>query len=297
MHLNEHRFVPVEFKFVGDNEPGVFDGYGAVFGNVDSHGDMIVPGAFAKSLAAHKASGTMPGLYIEHGQFTGGDPMPAGKYLDMSEDDKGLRVKGKISALDTDYGKRVRGLMQDGALDGLSIAYTVPPGGSVPGKKASDPKRTLKEINLHAVDIVRDPSNSIARVDAVKSILAMGDHDAATKAVASAIALHRASTAGGDSPTADERAALLQHLQDAHKALTGMECPAGTKSVPQTIRELENFLRDGGFSHSQARLIAEGGFKTSLPRDEAGETAAKAKQEALEEIGASLKAFTLPTLK
>ena len=39
----------------------------------------------------------------------------------------------------------------------------------------------------------------------------------------------------------------------------------------KTIREFETFLRDeGGYSHSQARKIAEHGFKSSEPRDEDG---------------------------
>ncbi len=42
----------VELKFApGDDaaEAMTFEGYGAVFGNVDSCGDVIEPGAFAKS--------------------------------------------------------------------------------------------------------------------------------------------------------------------------------------------------------------------------------------------------------
>jgi len=39
----------------------------------------------------------------------------------------------------------------------------------------------------------------------------------------------------------------------------------------KTIRDFEAFLRDeGGFSHSQARKIAEHGYKSSEPRDEDG---------------------------
>jgi len=69
--------APVELKFTSD-ERGEFEGYGSVFGNEDSHGDVIVKGAFEKSLAEHKARGTMPALYIEHGPFAGtGDCLPA----------------------------------------------------------------------------------------------------------------------------------------------------------------------------------------------------------------------------
>ncbi|MFG1349086.1 HK97 family phage prohead protease [Xanthobacter autotrophicus] len=46
----------------------------------------------------------------------------------------------------------------------------------------------------------------------------------------------------------------------------------GVKSAPATIREFEERLREElGFSHREARVIAERGFKASLgPRDEGG---------------------------
>lgn len=162
-------YAPVELKFTSDSL-GEFEGHGAVFGNVDSHGDVIVPGAFQASLAEHKARGTMPGLYLEHSAFTGGDRLPVGVWKSLEEDARGLKGVGKISALDTDYGRRVRSLMQDGALRGLSIAFGVLPGGALHGKGGNEPRRTLRAVALHAVDLVTQPSNPHARVSEVKSL-------------------------------------------------------------------------------------------------------------------------------
>ena len=63
---------------------------------------------------------------------------------------------------------------------------------------------------------------------------------------------------------------LRTHLHDIHEALTGQRVPAGMKSMPATIRELETFLREEcKFSHAQARSFVENGFKVaSPPRDE-----------------------------
>jgi HK97 family phage prohead protease len=168
-------FAPFEIKFVDPGNPGAFEGYGSVFNNVDSHGDLILPGAFAESLAQHRAKGTMPGMYVEHGPWVGGDPLPAGAWGSIEEDAHGLKVAGKISALETDYGRRVRALMQDGALGGLSIAYQVPPGGAVKGRNPGEPSRTLKRVNLHSIDIVRDPSNAGARISSVKTFASQVD--------------------------------------------------------------------------------------------------------------------------
>lgn len=167
--------TPVELKFLSDSAPGVFEGYGAVFNNLDSHGDVVSRGAFRESLAQHKARGTMPGLYLEHGPWMGGDKLPLGVWSDIAEDARGLRCKGKISALDTDHGRRVRGLMQDGALKGLSIAFSVPPNGAVFGKKPGEARRTLTAVDLLAVDLVTSPSNPAAKVSEVKSLVSRAE--------------------------------------------------------------------------------------------------------------------------
>lgn len=157
-------FIPAEFKFATGDQ-GLFEGYGSVFDVEDSHGDVVRPGAFNESLAKHKKAGTMPGLYVEHSAFTGGDQLPIGKWLSMSEDGKGLRVQGKLSAVDTDHGRRIRSLMQDGALPGLSIVYSTPPGGS---SRRNDGVRILSKVDLHAVDVVTSPSNHKAVITTLK---------------------------------------------------------------------------------------------------------------------------------
>jgi HK97 family phage prohead protease len=295
----ERKGAVVEFKFISDAQPGIFEGYGSIFNNIDSYGDIILPGAFAQSLSEHKAKGTMPGLYAEHSIYTtGGDLLPVGTWMDIAEDDKGLRVKGKISALDTDYGRRIRGLMQDGALRGLSIAYQVPKGGaSFSGsKKPDEAKRTLRQINLASVDIVRDPANPSAVIDAVKSLLTTVDHAAACKSVAACLKMHMATMSGNDSPTADERAQMLQHLKDAHKALTGYEMPAGMKAMPMTIREIERLVRETfSLSNTQAREVAAHGFKSLIPREE-GQDEAAAVKAAHHELASALAEFSLPNL-
>lgn len=164
--------VRYEIKFAADEidaETGIFSGYGAVFGNLDSHRDIIEPGAFKASLVEWGSRGRLPAMKLMHG--SSGNPfafddLPIGKWLEMREDARGLFVKGKLSNLDTDYGRRIHGLMKDGVLDGLSIGYKAidvsPP---MPGGKE---RRRLKSVGLYEVSVVDDPSNERARVKAVK---------------------------------------------------------------------------------------------------------------------------------
>ncbi len=39
------------------SDEGTFDGYGSIFGNLDSYGEKVMPGAFVESLAAPSARG------------------------------------------------------------------------------------------------------------------------------------------------------------------------------------------------------------------------------------------------
>lgn len=230
--------APLEVKFTEASVPGEFEGYGSVFGNVDSHGDMITPGAFAGSLAQYKAQGGFPAMYAQHGAAMGGDPLPVGVWTHMEEDGTGLRVKGRISALDTDHGRRIRSLVQDGALKGLSIGYRVAANGASFGRKAGEPKRTLKSLDLIEVSLVSTASNVQAKVDSIKS------------------------------------------------ALTSGELP--------TVREFEEFLRERGFSRSQATQVAERGFKSLLARESAeGEAMPLATKAALADLSAVLRGFSL----
>ncbi len=163
----DFALAPTEFKFA-DAAAGSFSGYAAVFGNVDSHGDMIVPGAFKESLAERKAQGRGVPLHLMHAVL-GGDGLPAGVLHSLEEDDRGLRVEGKISAPTTDHGRRVIGLMNDGAFGGMSIGFSLRRNGAIYGKAAGEPKRTLKNVNLVEVSLVTDPSNPLAVIQEMKS--------------------------------------------------------------------------------------------------------------------------------
>ena len=153
----EVRNYALQIKATG--EDGSVEGYGSVFGVRDSYDDVIAGGAFGASITAHKSSGTMPAMLWQHdaGQ-------PIGIWTDMTEDAKGLHIKGKL-ALDTVKGKEAHALLKMGALNGLSIGF-------VSKQWAYDREtevRTLTEIELWEVSLVTFPANEKARVTNVKA--------------------------------------------------------------------------------------------------------------------------------
>ena len=112
----EHKNI--EFKFTmneGDGvEAGTFTGYASVFGVVDSYGDMVMPGAFKKTLREKKIF-PMCWSHDVH--------EPIG-IISGVEDEKGLSVTGKLN-LDVQRAREIRSLMAQGAVKGLSIGYNV----------------------------------------------------------------------------------------------------------------------------------------------------------------------------
>jgi len=138
-----------------------FEGYGAVFGNIDSYDDIIAPGAFAASIAEHKAAGTMPVMLWNHDAMA----MPIGVWTDLFEDEHGLKMSGRF--LDTVAGRDAYTIAKAGAVTGLSIGYIVT--ASEIEKRDGKTVRVITEVKLIEVSLVTFPANDLARVDDVKS--------------------------------------------------------------------------------------------------------------------------------
>ncbi|BBB65903.1 primosome assembly protein PriA [Undibacterium sp. YM2] len=148
------------FELKDLKEDGTFEGYGSVFGVVDSYDEVVAQGAFSATLAAGKASGKMPSLLWQHRSAE-----PIGVYTSMSEDNIGLKVAGQL-ALKTVRGAEAYELLKMKAISGLSIGF-------VSREDSYDRVtgiRTLKAVDLWEVSLVTFPANDAARVQGVKSI-------------------------------------------------------------------------------------------------------------------------------
>jgi len=149
----------VELKATND-ETGEFEGYLSVFGNVDSYKDVVDRGSFSKTIKEAKSK-QEPFLFPILWQHNPHEPI--GGFLEMSEDSRGLFVKGQLD-LDIEPGKRAYSGMKKGYLRGLSIGYeTVKDGWE-------KDIRHLKEIRLYEGSVVTFPANTAAQVDQVKSL-------------------------------------------------------------------------------------------------------------------------------
>lgn len=148
----ERKAFPLQVKEVGDS--GEFSGYLSVFGNEDSYGDVVDPGAFAKTITDRKAP--VPVLWQHYSDE------PIGVYTKMTEDDHGLYVEGQL-ALGVQRAREAHELLKLKAVNGLSIGFTTV-------KDVIDAGvRRIKEVKLWEGSIVTFPANELATIEAVKS--------------------------------------------------------------------------------------------------------------------------------
>jgi HK97 family phage prohead protease len=149
--------LDLELRATSPAEDGTFEGVASVFGEVDMLGDAVAPGAFRKSLAAHRRAGRQPLLLWMHDIGA-----PIGRWLSITETAEGLKVKGKLT-LATAKGREAYELLKERALDGLSIGFrTLQSARTKTG-------RMLQEVDLAEISLVALPALASARVTSVKS--------------------------------------------------------------------------------------------------------------------------------
>lgn len=146
----EYGFATVELKAAAEGE---IEGYGAVFGNRDDHGDVVAKGAFAESLAAARK----PKMLFQHDT-----DRPIGVWTEVAEDERGLRVKGRL-LMGVAAAREVWEMVKAGALDGLSIGYRTLLA------DRTEAARVIVKADLWEVSLVTFPANGLARIDAAKA--------------------------------------------------------------------------------------------------------------------------------
>ena len=148
------KSIPMELKI--NEESRTFEGYASTFGNKDFVDDIVLPGAFKKTIMERFPKKQIKVLY-QHRE-------PLGIPLHMEEDSKGLYVKAHVSR--TTLGNDVLELMRDGVIDRMSIGYDI----MQDEKDQQNGARLLKELRLYEFSPVTFPANDEAIIAQVKSI-------------------------------------------------------------------------------------------------------------------------------
>ncbi len=196
--LNDHFVVPLEVSAL--TEEGTFEGHAALFNVPNEFDEIVLPGAFKKTLSRHPKKRVK--MLRQHQQRE-----IVGIWQKIVEDDVGLAVKGKLLT-ELSIAKESLILMKEGALDSLSIGFR-----TIKDSFNTETKmRELMELQLFEISLVAIPAQLGALITSVREL---GPDDILTK------------------------------------------------------RDLENALRDAGFSDSASRYISAG-WEPPAQRDAGG---------------------------
>jgi HK97 family phage prohead protease len=148
---------------------GEFTAYASVFGNKDSYGDVVMPGAFLEDLTAWKDSGDVLPLLFGHNMQ---DPdFNIGGVIEAKEDDHGLLVHAALD-LANPKAAQVYRLLKGRRLSQMSFAYDVLEGGEAERTKADGTKENvyeLRKLKLYEVSVVPIGANQETSILAVKT--------------------------------------------------------------------------------------------------------------------------------
>lgn len=144
---------------------GVIEAYASIFGNKDSYGDVVMPGAFLDTLAEWEASGNVIPLLYGHDFH---DPYSnIGAVTSAEEDAKGLKIVAQFD-MDNPKAKQVFNLVARKRITQMSFAYEVVEGESVTTED-KDWYYEIRKVKLYEVSVVPIGANQETAITAVKS--------------------------------------------------------------------------------------------------------------------------------
>lgn len=168
MNIKDFR-VRVKTDSTDGLDDGEFVGYASVFGNIDSYGESVAKGAFAKSLEEWAASGDV--LPILWGHNMSDPDYNIGGVLSAEEDERGLKIHGRLD-LDSPKGAQVYRLLKGGRVGQMSFAFDVIDSHNVKASEGTAEHVSLDELKLYEVSIVPIGANQETEILAVKSATA-----------------------------------------------------------------------------------------------------------------------------
>ncbi|MBL4881227.1 MAG: HK97 family phage prohead protease [Oleispira sp.] len=139
-----------------DEEKGIVKGLGSVFGNIDSDGDVIVKGAYTKTIKEN-----LPRIkYLYQHRLD----KPVGTMKELSETNEGLEFVSQI-ALKTALGRDVFEMIKAGVITENSVGFSV----IKEERDQAESVNYIKEIKLYEISAVTLAANPLALINEIKS--------------------------------------------------------------------------------------------------------------------------------
>ena len=208
-----------------DESNGIVKGYGSVFNNIDSDNDIILAGAYTKTL---NENGSRVRYCNQHRI-----DQPLGKFTELREDGNGLYFVAEIPK--TRLGEDVLLLMKNGVINENSV-------GIMPIVKSyrQDGVRELKEVKLYEISCVTLAANPLALITDAKGQI---DQDLLAKRFDILAKMIKKENVSDDLGYAIE--SELMKLKSLFIDITTVPAPDATLPVDKSedISEIFNYLK------------------------------------------------------
>lgn len=143
---------------------GFIEGYASVFGNVDLGGDVVMPGAFRKTLSRIKSGDVK---YIDCHNVYEGTGAVIGVVREAKEDDYGLWFRAAMSSVQRAQDVRIK--TKEGILNAISFGF------DIIKDKMNEGSRQLLELKLWEISSVIWGMNPLAQATGAKSAIPFQD--------------------------------------------------------------------------------------------------------------------------
>lgn len=155
----------IKFKAISDvsikaeGSDFIIEGYGSIFGNVDSYNDIVEPGAFTKTLNEMRDRIALCYMH-DLGR-------PIGKMIELKEDNKGLWFQARVSDAEPEVKQKIR----EKILKEFSIGYSTIRYEMEERPNEMRPICHLKEVKLWEISLVTIAANPLAQLEGIKAEL------------------------------------------------------------------------------------------------------------------------------
>lgn len=247
------KICTVKVKALGDDAPdGSFQAYASVFDNVDSYGDVVRKGAFARSLAEWAGKSEKLPLLWGHDFY---DPFSNIGHVEKAEEDEHGLLVDCVLDLENPKAAQVYRLIKGGRVAQMSFAFDTESSrrGTVDGIEVNE----LLDLTLYEVSVVPLGANAETEILAVKHGLKAGRVLSAKNETALRSALEQIQS--GVTAVKDVLAAVGESEDDSKAR--GSE-PAKATEEPEKVKAAEEPTRTPSALTRLQLELATGEFET-----------------------------------
>ncbi len=166
----EYKSLSLDLKAL-DDKSGEFTGYTTKFNDIDRELDVIMPGAYDRTIAEHKAANTLPSLFWNHKP-----DLQCGDITEVTVDKVGVVIKGVVwKGQGIDAAERAWRMLKGTGVKALSTGMIVK------GKSKTPPqgsRRAITDIDWLESSLTSVPMLKSALITDVKSLESLSEREA-----------------------------------------------------------------------------------------------------------------------